>query len=262
MNKTIPQTDQINTFSLTNRRILYTGAAGGLGHDTTLALLKAGAHVVGIDNDPEKIAKLQAAANSLPEPRLNIVQVDLSNVDALERVLAELIRNEPFDVLINNAAIYPSKPFEDFTLEEFRTVQAVNVDAAIICAKALLPGMRSRNWGRIINVSSITFYGGWENLAPYVQSKGALVGLTRAWAREFGKWGITVNAIAPGAFPTDAEKIHPNPDEYSQYVLDHQSIKRRGEAKDIANVIQFLASDAVGFVTGQTVNVDGGWIMN
>jgi 3-oxoacyl-[acyl-carrier protein] reductase len=85
--------------------------------------------------------------------------------------------------------------------------------------------------------------------------------LTRAWAREFGEYGITVNSIAPGAFPTDAEKIHPNPAEYSKFVLDHQAIKRRGEPADIAHGLLFLTAEESGFFTGQTLHIDGGWVM-
>lgn len=94
--------------------------------------------------------------------------------------MAPLVKEAPIDVLINNAAIYPSKPFEDFSLDEMRRVHAVNVEAALICTQAVLPAMREQGWGKIINITSITLSGGWENLAPYVQSKGALVGLTRA----------------------------------------------------------------------------------
>ena len=120
-----------------------------------------------------------------------------------------------FDVVINNAAIYPSKPFEDYTIEEHQAVQRVNVDAGIVCVQALCRACGRRGFGRIINIASVTLSGGWANLSPYVQSKGALVGLTRAWAREFGPYGVTVNAISPGAFPTDAEKIHPDPEGYN-----------------------------------------------
>ena len=107
----------------------------------------------------------------------------------------------------------------------------------------------------------MTVYGGWENLSPYVQSKGALTGLTRAWAREFGRYGITVNAVAPGAFPTDAEKIHPDTGGYARFVLDHQAVKRRGSPRDFANALMYFCSEESGFVTGQTLNVDGGWVM-
>lgn len=88
------------------------------------------------------------------------------------------------------------------------------------------------------------------------------MGLTRAWAREFGCYGITVNAISPGAFPTDAEKIHPDPEGYTRFVLDHQAVKRRGRPADIAAALSFLISDAASFITGQTLNVDGGWVMH
>ncbi|OHZ00431.1 SDR family oxidoreductase [Salinicola sp. MIT1003] len=257
-----PSLPLIERFSLAGKRILYTGAAGGLGHETTLEMLAMGAEVIAIDNAPDKAAKLHAAVPDAHRKRLKLLEIDLADHANLSRRLQELVQDRALDIVINNAAIYPSKPFEDYSLEEMRTVHAVNVESALVCTQAALPGMRTQGWGRIINVSSITLSGGWEHLSPYVQSKGALVGLTRAWAREFGKWGITCNAISPGAFPTDAEKIHPDPEQYNRFVLDHQAIKRRGNATDIAAAIVFLASDASAFVTGQTLPVDGGWVMN
>jgi NAD(P)-dependent dehydrogenase (short-subunit alcohol dehydrogenase family) len=243
------------------RTILYTGAAGGLGLATTLALLAAGARVVAVDNDPAKLAALAVAAAGAPG--LALAPLDLADQPALAAGLAGLsAETGGFDVVINNAAIYPARPFEDFTVDEFHAVQRVNVEAAVICVQAALPHMRARGWGRILNVASVTVSGGWPNLAPYVASKAALIGLTRAWAREFGAWGITVNAVSPGAFPTDAEKIHPDPEGYAAMVLDRQAIKRRGAPQDVANALMFFASDAASFVTGQTLNVDGGWVMS
>ena len=99
-------------------------------------------------------------------------------------------------------------------------------------------------------------------LLDYVVSKGGVIGFTRALAREIGPEGITVNAIAPGAFPTDAEKIHPNPDEYNAWILEQQSLKRRGTPEDIGSLAVFLASDASSFITGQTIMIDGGWALN
>jgi 3-oxoacyl-[acyl-carrier protein] reductase len=247
---------------LSGRRVLYTGAAGGLGLETTLSLIKAGAEVFAIDRDHRKNSDLAAEASGALAERLHLIEQDLTEVDALRDTLRGIVAQAPVDVLINNAAIYPSKPFEDYSLEEHRHVQAINVDAALVCMAETLPEMRAQSWGRIINVTSITLTGGWENLSPYVQSKGALLGLTRAWAREFGKYGITVNAIAPGAFPTDAEKIHPDPEGYQKFVLDHQAVKRRGTPQDIASTILFLASNAAGFITGQNIAVDGGWNMS
>lgn len=247
--------------SVAGKTILYTGAAGGLGLPSTLALLGKGATVVAVDHDPAKIEALTEAAGG--NDRLHLLATDMSD---LSRFRADLTRVGEavggYDVVINNAAIYPSKPFDDFTIEEHQAVQRVNVDAGIVAVQVALPTMRARQWGRIVNIASVTFYGGWALLSPYVASKGALVGLTRAWAREFGADGITVNAVAPGAFPTDAEKIHPDPEGYTKHVLDHQAVKRRGTPEDIAEALAFLASDAAGFITGQTLNVDGGWVMH
>ncbi len=249
--------------SIAGRTILYTGAAGGLGLPTTLAFLEAGARVVAVDNDPTKIAALEAAVSAEARERLVVLATDLSDLARFRADIAHVAeQTDGYDVVINNAAIYPSKPFEEYTIEEHQAVQRVNVDAGIVAVQVALPGMRARQWGRIINIASVTFYGGWALLSPYVASKGALVGLTRAWAREFGGDGITVNAISPGAFPTDAEKIHPDPEGYTRFVLDHQAVKRRGTPADIAKALAFLASDDAGFITGQTLNVDGGWVMH
>lgn len=248
---------------MAGKTILYTGGAGGLGLETTMHFLDAGARVVVIDRDTAKMAALEEAAKAHHAERLLVRDFDLTDLAGLKRELDFLQeKHGGFDVVINNAAIYPSKPFEEYTIEEHQLVQRVNVDAAIVCVQSALPHMKARQWGRIINIASITLYGGWALLSPYVQSKGALVGLARAWAREFGQYGVTVNAISPGAFPTDAEKIHPDPEGYTRHVLDHQAVKRRGSPADIANALMFLASDGAGFITGQTLNVDGGWVMH
>jgi 3-oxoacyl-[acyl-carrier protein] reductase len=243
------------------RTVLLTGAAGGLGIPTALAFLSAGATVVAVDNNEDKIEKLHAAAQN--HDKLVLLRAELSDLDGLRaRLTSTASAVGGIDIVINNAAVYPSKPFEEYTIAEHQAVQKINVDAAIVAVQVALPGMRAKSWGRIVNVASITMYGGWALLSPYVASKGALVGLARAWAREFGPYGVTVNAISPGAFPTDAEKIHPDPQGYSRYVLEHQAVKRRGTPSDIASALIFLTSDEAGFITGQTLNVDGGWVMH
>ncbi len=245
------------------KTILFTGAAGGLGTESALTFMRADARVICVDIDEAKIAALESRARAVERGSLAVERLDLGDLAGLERGLAALVEREGHvDVVINNAAIYPAKPFEEFTLADYQEVQRVNVEAGVVCVRAALPGMRQRGWGRIVNIASVTFYGGWANLSPYVASKATLVGLTRAWAREFGGYGITVNAIAPGAFPTDAEKIHPDPEGYTRFVLDHQAVKRRGRPDDIAQALLFLTSDRAGFITGQTLNVDGGWVMH
>jgi 3-oxoacyl-[acyl-carrier protein] reductase len=256
-------TQATSVMSIADRTILYTGAAGGLGANTTLQFLRAGARVVAVDKDSRKIDALVDRAAHEGLKGLIMCQIDLSDLTGLRSALTRKSGEVGgFDAVINNAAIYPSKPFEDFTLEEHQGAQRVNVDAAIVCVQSALPHMREQGWGRIINIASVTAYGGWANLSPYVQSKGALIALTRAWAREFGRYGVTVNAISPGAFPTDAEKIQGDPETYTHFVLEHQAVKRRGRPLDVGHALMFFLSRESEFITGQTLNVDGGWVMH
>ncbi|WP_459615369.1 SDR family NAD(P)-dependent oxidoreductase [Bordetella sp. 2513F-2] len=249
--------------SLQGKKVLITGAAGGLGTGVTWAFARAGAEVWALDRDAAGAGRLAGHGDAAEaRARIHYVQADLARSQALRAQLDALFAGSGgVDVLVNNAAIYPSKAVADYTLDEYREVQSVNADAALVCVQAALPYMRARAWGRIINVTSVTLSGGWPNLLPYVASKGALLGMTRALARELGPDGITVNCISPGAFPTDAEKIHPDPEGYQRHVLERQAVKRRGTPEDIAQAMLFFASPASGFITGQTLNVDGGWWM-
>jgi 3-oxoacyl-[acyl-carrier protein] reductase len=166
------------------------------------------------------------------------------------------------DVLVNNAAIYPRRAWTEITEEEWDRVLSVNLKAYFLCARACHASLKERGRGHIVNVSSVTFLIGFDMLLDYVSSKGGIVGFTRALAHEVGPDGIAVNAIAPGAFPTDAERIHPDPEGYNQWVLDQQCLKRRGTPDDIGGLVVFLSSDASAFITGQTVAIDGGWAMH
>ena len=185
---------------------------------------------------------------------------DSASVAAMvEQTVGELGR---LDVLVNNAAIYPRRPWTEITEEEWDRVLAVNLKGYFLCARAAFDHLAAGGHGRIVNVASITAFIGMTHLLDYVSSKGAVISFTRALAREIGPEGVTVNAISPGAFPTDAEKIHPNPAEYDQWILDQQSVKRRGTPDDIGNLVVFLASDAASFLTGQVIELDGGWFMH
>ena len=193
---------------------------------------------------------------------LHIIAFDQSDPAQVAAFVGEVsAKHGAPDTLINNAAIYPKAAAETVDLGEFEAVQRINVVAHTAFMQAVAPAMKASGFGRIVNVASITFDLGFQELSAYVASKAALIGLTKVWARELGPHGITVNAISPGAFQTDAEKIHPDPEGYSRFVIDQQAVKRRGTPADFAHLVLFLIAGDSSFITGQNLRVDGGWVM-
>ena len=243
--------------------IIITGAAGGLGSAMAGAFAAEGGRVAVVDLPSSGGARLAGQISSSGAAgSAFFVPCDLADLASASEVMHGIAADGGVGVLVNNAAIYPRKPVADFSIAEWQAVQRVNVDAAFACAQAVLPAMRAAGTGRIVNISSITFFGGLAQIAPYVASKGALVGLTRALARECGEGGVTVNVVAPGAFPTAAEEIHPDREGYNAYVLAQQAVKRRGVPADVANAVLFLSAPESSFITGQLLCVDGGWVMH
>ena len=248
---------------MAGRAVLLTGGAGGLGSAMARRLRDAGAGVVIHDRDTARGASVAAALNAAGSgPPVRFVAGDLGDLPAVRDQALALDREAGgFHGLVNNAAVVPLKPIADYTLEEYERIQRVNAHAAFALVQALAPAMRARRGGAVVNVCSITLGGEWANFVPYVASKGALLGMTRALARELGPDGIRVNAVSPGAIPTAAEKVHPDPDGYARWVLERQSLKYRGTPDDIAAAVHFLLSDAARFITGQNLDVNGGWLM-
>jgi 3-oxoacyl-[acyl-carrier protein] reductase len=248
--------------SLEGRVAIVTGGGGGLAEGICTTLAASGAAVAAVDQSREKAERV-AQLSSSNGGRCIALEADVSDrtsVEAMvERVTSEL---GGVDVLVNNAAIYPLRPWTEIEEDEWDRVMAVNLKGYFLCARAAYPSMRERGHGRIINVASITFFIGWSGFLDYVSSKGAIIGFTRTLAREVGPDGITVNAISPGAFPTDAERVHPDQEALNRRILEQQSLKRRGTPEDVGNLVAFLASDAASFITGQTIMIDGGWAMH
>jgi NAD(P)-dependent dehydrogenase (short-subunit alcohol dehydrogenase family) len=230
---------------------VVTGAGGALGRAIARRLAADGYAVAIADVNPDTVA-----ATGREIGAALVRTLDLRDAGAVAGFFDEVGDTA---VLVNNAAIYPARPFLDIPVAEYDDVQAVNQRGYWLCAQAAARGMTRSGGGAIINVASIVAHGGWSDLASYAATKGAAIALTRALARELGPSGIRVNAVSPGAFPTAAEQIHP--DGYNQFVLDHQALKRRGTPDELAAVVSFLAGPDSSFVTGQTIEVNGGWVM-
>lgn len=246
--------------SVAGKTAIVTGAATGIGAATAALLAARGARVLAAGLQPEALDETVAAIRADGGDALAI-EADVSDPEQIEAVAARA--QEAFggaDMLVNNAAIYPIGPWHEADAAEWDAVFAVNVRGYFLLAKAVRPQMLARGGGSIVNVASVTFYWGEAGLVSYVASKGAVIGFTRSLAREAGPEGIRVNAVAPGAFPTAATEIHADQDALWKGVLAAQSIKRRGEVEDVARAIAFFAGEDSGFVSGQTLLVDGGWM--
>jgi NAD(P)-dependent dehydrogenase (short-subunit alcohol dehydrogenase family) len=241
---------------------VVTGAGGALGRAIARRLAADGHAVAVADIDADAVAAASREIEASGGRALGWT-LDLRDPEAIT-ALFDAVEKEHGGtaILVNNAAIYPARPFLDIPLDEYDDVHAVNQRGYWLCAQAAARQMTRAGGGAIVNIASIVTNGGWAGLASYAATKGAAVALTRALARELGGSGIRVNAVSPGAFPTAAEAIHENPEQYNQFVLDHQALKRRGTPEELAAVVSFLAGPDSSFVTGQTIEVNGGWVMS
>ncbi len=238
------------------RIAVVTGAANGIGRDFCQTLAQSGIDVAGID-----IADQSAAmANAEKENQAYLpLKADVSNLAEMQQSMEQVAQKlGKIDIVVANAGIYPSGPFDEVTMEDWRQVMRVNLDGVFCTLQAALPYLKQNAWGRIVVVSSAAIWHGVPLQTPYVASKAALIGLVRSLAGEVAEHGITVNAISPGLTETD-NLMNSWPGTLFDWVVEAQSIKRRMQPQDLASTLLYLIDEQSDFVTGQTINVDGGF---
>jgi NAD(P)-dependent dehydrogenase (short-subunit alcohol dehydrogenase family) len=245
---------------LEGRVVIITGAGQGIGRIYAHRMAEAGAIPVIAEIDEGRCNHVSEEIRSAGR-RCLAFPTDVANRESVESTIRHTLESTGrIDVLVNNAAIYSRLSrgtFDTLPLQEWDDVLRTNVTGAFLCARAVLPAMRRAKWGRIVHISSSTVLLGRPNFLHYVTSKAALIGMTRAMARELGPDGITVNSILPGLTKTEIDAAGVT-EQVWQTIIDRQCIKRSEVPDDIASVLLFLASSASGFITGQSIVVDGG----
>lgn len=240
------------------RTVVITGAAGGLGREFALGFARRGDRVLVADIDEQGAAQTAQLVRD-EGGTAESAAVDVTDVESTDRMAEQAARfgDGRIDVLISNAAIYGAitrSPLEDIDPGEWDRVMAVNLKGPWMCARACSPYFGEDS--SVINLSSATVYSGSEQWAHYVASKSGVIGLTRVMAKELGRRGIRVNAIAPGFTLTEASRSLM--DDAESYGVDRGSLRRASQSQDIVGAALFLAGPDSGFVTGQTLVVDGG----
>jgi NAD(P)-dependent dehydrogenase (short-subunit alcohol dehydrogenase family) len=241
----------------TSRVAVVTGAARGLGREFAVELAGLGHQVCGWDVDD------QAETAKLAGDGFLALKVDVTDpgevATAIERVATEF---GALHIVVNNAGIYPPIPFEETTVDDWRRVMRLNLEGPFLVTRAALPHLRAAGWGRIVNIVSAVVFIGPPELVAYTTSKAGLVGFTRALANAVGADGITVNAIAPGLTTTETAARTTGAAGGFERVRARQAIPRTESPTDLVSTLRYVCDEGSGFLTGQTLNVDGGSAMH
>ena len=245
---------------LAGKVALVTGAGRGIGRDIALTLAEYGAAVIINYNGSRERAEALAAGIVQKGGRATAIQANVSEAAEVARLFEESVKEfGRIDILVNNAGITRDNLILKMSEEEFDAVVDTNMRGAFLCMKQAAKLMLKQRGGRIINISSISGIIGNAGQVNYCAAKAGMLGMTKALARELGSRGITVNAVAPGYIKTEMTEVLP--EQVKEGMLAQIPLKRAGETRDIAEAVAFLASDRASYITGQTLQVNGGMDM-
>jgi gluconate 5-dehydrogenase len=245
-------------FDLSGQVAIITGTSRGLGQHFARALAKAGADLVITSRDSKTLAKSEAEIKATGRRVLSL-ELDVRDLPSIQNMVASA---EKFyghlDILVNNAGCNVRKPALDVTWDDWNLILDTNLRGSFFVAQEVARRMIPRGYGRIINVGSVTSVAGYAGLGPYGASRGGIKQLTMSLADDWGKYGITVNCLAPGWFCTDQNRVLYENQEWVEYLSDRIPVKRPGDVRDLDAAVIFLAAESSRYVTGQTLLVDGG----
>ena len=245
-------------FDLTGQTAIVTGTSRGLGQYFARALAKAGANLILTSRRRESLAPFAAEIESLGRRAISL-ELDVRDQKSIERMAAEAeAAFGQIHILVNNAGCNVRKPALNVTWDDWNQVLDTNLRGTFFVAQAVARRMIANNYGRIINVGSVTSVFGYAGLAPYGASRGGVRQLTMSLADDWGRHGVTVNCLAPGWFRTEQNKVLYESKEWVEYLVDRIPIKRPGQPHDLDGAVVFLASEESRYITGQTLLVDGG----
>jgi len=245
-------------FDLGGRVALVTGTSRGLGQCMARALANAGADLVLTSRDVKRLAPFEAEIKALGRRTL-CVELDVRSQQSIEKMVATSTAEfGHLHILVNNAGCNVRKPAIDVTWDDWNLILETNLRGSFFVAQAVARGMIARRYGRIINIGSVTSVAGYAGLAPYGASRGGIKQLTMSLADDWGKYGVTVNCLAPGWFRTEQNKVLYENKEWVEYLCDRIPVKRPGQPQDLDAAVVFLAAESSRYITGQTLLVDGG----